>query len=95
MDPITFIELWESTSSFNDAKYNNPEYDKLVRIAKNSSDQAERFEAMKKAEKMVMEDMPVIPVYFYTQPYAQKSYVTGVYKPLVNYPKLTYADMNK
>ena len=50
---------------------------------------------MKKAEKMVMEDMPVIPVYFYTQPYAQKSYVTGVYKPLVNYPKLTYADMNK
>ena len=95
MDPITFIDLWESNSPFNDSNYKNPEYDELVRIAKNSGDQAERFEAMKAAEKMIMEDMPVVPVYFYTQPYAQKSYVTGVYKPLVNYPKLTYADMNK
>ncbi len=95
MDPITFIELWESSSSFNDAKYNNPEYDKLVKIAKTSGDKAERFDAMRKAEKIVMEDMPIVPVYFYTQPYAQKPYVTGVYKPLVNYPKLTYADINK
>ncbi len=95
MDPITFIELWESNSSFNDAKYSNPEYDKLVAIAKSSSDPKERFDAMKKAEKMIMADMPVIPVYFYTQPYAQKPYLTGVYKPLVNYPKLTYSELNR
>lgn len=95
MDPITFLELWYSTSSFNDAKYNNPEYDKLVDIAKNDPDPKARFDAMRKAEVMIMEDMPIVPVYFYTQPYAQKSYVTGVYKPLVNYPKMTYADMNK
>ncbi|MBU5427880.1 peptide ABC transporter substrate-binding protein [Tissierella pigra] len=95
MDPITFIELWESNSSFNDAKYNSPEYDQLVKIAKTSPDPNERFDAMRKAEQIVMEDMPIVPVYFYTQPYAQKSYVTGVYKPLVNYPKLTYADINK
>ena len=95
MDPITFIELWYSTSSFNDSKYNNPEYDKLVDIAKSSPNAKERFDAMRDAEKMIMEDMPLIPVYFYTQPYAQKSYVTGVYKPLVNYPRLTYADINK
>ncbi len=94
-DPITFLELWDSQSSFNDANYNNPEYDKLVDIAKTSPDNAERFDAMRKAEKMLMEDMPVAPVYFYTQPFAQKEYVTGVFKPLVNYPRLTYADMNK
>ena len=95
MDPMTFVDLWLSTSAFNDSKYNNPEYDALVLKAKGTADQKIRFESMRAAEKMVMEDMPVIPVYFYTQPYAQKPYVTGVYKPLVNYPKLTYADMNK
>lgn len=95
MDPITFLDLWHSDSSFNDANYKNPEYDELINIAKKSSDPKERFDAMRKAEIMLMEDMPVIPVYFYTQPYAQKPYLTGVYKPLVNYPKLTYADMNK
>ena len=95
MDPMTFVDLWLSTSSFNDAKYNNPAYDKLVLTAKGTADQKVRFDSMRAAEKMIMEDMPVVPVYFYTQPYAQKPYVTGVYKPLVNYPKLTYADMNK
>lgn len=95
MDPMTFIDLWYSTSSFNDAKYNSPEYDKLVETAKSTADQDVRFKAMREAEVMLMEAMPVVPVYFYTQPYAQKSYVTGVYKPLVNYPKLTYADIDR
>lgn len=95
MDPITFLELWWSKSSFNDVKYNNPEYDKLIEIAKNSADPKERFDAMREAERIIMEDMAVIPVYFYTQPYAQKPYLKGVYKPLVNYPKLTYAEINK
>ena len=95
MDPMTFIDLWYSKSSFNDAKYNNKIYDKYVETGKATADQKVRFEAMRAAEKLLLEEMPVIPVYFYTQPYAQKPYVTGVYKPLVNYPKLTYADMNK
>ncbi len=92
MDPITFIELWDSKSSFNDANYNNPEYDKLVNIAKTSPDAKERFDSMRQAEEIIMEDMPIIPVYFYTQPYAQKPYLEGVYKTAVNYPKLTYAE---
>ncbi len=95
MDPITFIDLWETSSSFNDVKYSNKEYDRLAKIAKTSGDQKERFDAMKKAEVMAMDDMVVIPVYFYTLPYAQKPYLTGVYKPAINYPKLMYADMNR
>ncbi|MBR0575561.1 peptide ABC transporter substrate-binding protein [Proteiniclasticum sp. BAD-10] len=95
MDPMTFLDLWYSTSSFNDAKYNNPEYDALVDEAKNSVDPKVRFNAMREAEAILMADMPVIPVYFYTQPYVQKTYVKGVYKPLINYPVLKYADIQK
>ncbi len=95
MDPMTFVDLWYSTSSFNDAKFNNPEYDALVDKAKASVDPKVRFDAMRKAEQILMAEMPVMPVYFYTQPYVQKSYVTGVYKPLINYPVMTYADINK
>ncbi len=95
MDPITFIELWETNSSFNDAKFSNKRYDQLVKIAKTSGDPKERFDAMREAEKILGEYVPVVPVYFYTLPYAQKPYVTGVYKPAINYPKLIYADMNK
>ncbi|NLB19406.1 MAG: peptide ABC transporter substrate-binding protein [Clostridium sp.] len=95
MDPMTFVDLWYSTSSFNDAKFNNAEYDALVDEAKASVDPKVRFDAMRKAEQILMGEMPVIPVYFYTQPYVQKDYVTGIYKPLINYPVMTYADINK
>ncbi len=95
VDPMTFIDLWTTTSSFNDAKFSNEKYDELVATAKGTTDQKVRMEAMREAEKILMENMPVMPVYFYTQPYAQKSYVTGVYKPLNRYPYFTYADMNK
>jgi len=95
MDPMTFVDLWYSTSSFNDAKFINADYDKFVDTAKSSVDPAVRFNAMRSAEKLLMENMPVAPIYFYTQPYAQKSYVTGIYKPLINYPVMTFADINK
>ncbi|NLK35865.1 MAG: peptide ABC transporter substrate-binding protein [Gracilibacteraceae bacterium] len=95
IDPMTFIDLWVSDGPFNDAKFNNPEYDRLVKEAKATTDQKVRMENMRKAEKILMEAMPVVPVYFYTQPYAQKPYVTGVFKPLNRYPYFIYADMNK
>jgi len=93
MDPMTFLDLWWSDSAFNDVKYNNPEYDALIRQAKSTNDQNVRMKAMKEAEKMLMKDMPVIPVYFYTQPYTVKPNVTGIIKVPVRYPIITYADI--
>ncbi|HQI16943.1 MAG TPA: peptide ABC transporter substrate-binding protein [Bacillota bacterium] len=95
IDPMTFIDLWVSDGPFNDAKYSNPEYDRLVKESKATTDQKVRMDNMRKAEKILMDAMPVVPVYFYTQPYAQKPYVTGVFKPLNRYPYFIYADMNK
>lgn len=92
-DPMTMLDLWYSTSSFNDANYNNPAYDALIDEVKASSDQKLRFEKMREAEKMLMADMPVAPVYFYTLPYMVKPNIEGVYKTLLNYPTLTYAEI--
>lgn len=95
VDPMTFMDLWLTDGAFNDADYSNPEYDKLVLEAKGTTDQKIRMENMRKAEKILMEAMPVVPIYFYTQPYAQKPYVTGIFKPLNRYPYFIYADINK
>lgn len=95
MDPMTFLDLWASDSSFNDVNYNNPEYDALLKEAKSTIDQNVRMESMRKAEKMLMEDMPVLPVYFYTQPYTVKSNVSGIIKVPVRYPVITYADITE
>lgn len=93
VDPLTFIDMWVSDGPYNDANFNNAEYDGYVEIARSSTDQTERMEAMRDAEALLMDEMPIMPIYFYTQPYAQKSYVTGVYKPINRYPYFIYADI--
>ncbi len=95
MDPMTFLDIWASDSPFNDVNYNNPEYDKLLKKVKSTIDQEVRMENMREAEKMFMEDSPVIPLYFYTQPYVIKSNVTGIVKIPVRYPSITYADIEE
>lgn len=92
-DPLTMLDLWYSTSSYNDANYNNPEYDAFIDTARGTGDQKARFDAMRKAEKMMTDDMVVCPVYFYTLPYLVKPNIEGVYKTLLNYPTLTYVEI--
>lgn len=92
-DPMTLLDLFITDGSFNDSGYSNPKYDELLKTAKQSPDQKVRMDSMKEAEKILMEDMPIIPLYFYTQPYFVKENVKGIYKPILQYPVLTYAEM--
>ena len=93
MDPMTVLDLWLKESSFNDANFKNDKYDELIKGAKATADQDIRFNNMREAEAILMEQMPIIPVYFYTQPFAVKANVEGIYKLPLYYPTLTYADI--
>ncbi|QOR65217.1 peptide ABC transporter substrate-binding protein [Cytobacillus suaedae] len=93
VDPMTFMDLWVSDGPYNDAQWSNAEYDRLVNLAKSSLDQAERMQAMHEAEKILIDEMPIIPVYFYTKPFTLKPYVTGIYTPINRYPQFHYADI--
>ncbi|MBZ9692155.1 peptide ABC transporter substrate-binding protein [Clostridium botulinum] len=78
IDPMTFLDMWESTSGQNCAGYNNPEYDKLIRAAKVEQDQTKRFEMLHQAEDILMEDMPIIPLNYQVKTKGIKDYVKGV-----------------
>ena len=90
-DPMTFM-LWETDGAYNDADWSNKEYDKYLKEAKTTVDAEKRMAALHNAEKVLMEEMPVLPIYFYTSPYTVKSNVTGVYMPINEYPNFIYAD---
>ena len=92
-DPMTMLDLFMTDNPQNDSKWSNKEFDALLKKASSTGDQKVRMDSMKAAEKIMMEEMPVIPVYFYTQPRLQKPNVTGVYKPLLAYPRFIYADI--
>lgn len=77
-DPMTFMDMLEAKSGQNNSGYNNPEYDKLVDVAKVEVDANKRQELLHQAEDVLMEDMPVIPIYYDTQPMGIQSYVKGL-----------------
>ncbi len=77
VDPMTFLDMWVSESGQNDAKWKNPEYDALIETAKKSSDQAERMTAMHEAEKIIMTDLPIIPIFHHTNVWLDNGKVKG------------------
>ena len=75
VDPMTFLEMWTSTSTLNEAGFSNNEYDALIKDAIKEQDTKKREEILHKAEDILMDEMPVIPIYYYTQIKGVKSYV--------------------
>lgn len=87
-DPMTYIDLMMTGGGNNNSKYSNPAYDKLIQEAYSTSDQSKRMKAMAQAEKIMINDMPIMPIYYYTGIWAQKDYVKNVfvdYKGDVNF----------
>lgn len=78
-DPITFLDMWVTGSGNNDAKYENRDYDALIRDAKSSADYVKRMELLHKAEDILMEDCVVAPVYYYTNAYMANEEIKGIY----------------
>lgn len=60
-DPIAFLGLFESTSSFNIANYSNEEYDRLLSLAQNA-DKVTRTSLLLKAEQLLLDSGVVIPM---------------------------------
>lgn len=75
MDPITFLDVFITGGGNNDGKYSNAEYDKLVADAKATGDQELRLEYLSKAEKILMEEAGIAPIYFYTEVRVKQDYV--------------------
>lgn len=77
-DPMTYLDMWVTGGGNNDTGYSNPAYDKLIQEARTSADNAVRQEKFVAAEKIMMDDMIVIPIYYYTNNSLTKEYLKGV-----------------
>ncbi len=59
LDPITYLDLFDSKNANNRGDYTNPKYDELVKKVKSTADPAVRIPAMIEMEKIISEDVPV------------------------------------
>ncbi|HEY3367681.1 MAG TPA: peptide ABC transporter substrate-binding protein [Symbiobacteriaceae bacterium] len=62
-DPMTFMNMWVTGGTYNDAKWSNKDYDKYVKDAETNPDNKVRMDDMAKAEKILMTELPIVPIY--------------------------------
>ncbi|GAA0354999.1 peptide ABC transporter substrate-binding protein [Bacillus horti] len=92
-DPINFLESFITGSSMNRTGWSHAEYDSLIAEAYQEADDARRFELLHRAESILFEESPIIPLYFYNTIYLQADDVKGIVRHPVGYLELKWADM--
>lgn len=65
MDPMGLLAIFTTENAYNDPNYNNTEYDALLSTAAKTRG-AEHFEALYAAQEILMSELPIIPVYHYS-----------------------------
>lgn len=67
VDPNTFLSLLTSDNGNNHSNWGDPEFDALIAHAAVEQNPDARFSLFQKAEAILMDEMPVIPIYFYVR----------------------------
>ena len=87
VDPHVFLEIWETGNGNNDTNWSNAEYDRLLQSALAAPDDTARYEIYQKMEAILVDELPIIPIYYYTKVAALSPKVKGFYPTLLdNHP---------
>ncbi len=66
-DPNTFLDMWVTDGGNNRTGWSNAEYDRLIDLAGRTADPVRRFEYFQQAEAILLDELPIIPIYFYVR----------------------------
>lgn len=80
-DIMTSLDIWTTNSHNNYDFWSNEEYDKVIQSSKEgepASNHEARWEALKKAEKTVMDEAVILPVYQKGNAVMIKKNVSGI-----------------
>ncbi|GIO05469.1 peptide ABC transporter substrate-binding protein [Brevibacillus reuszeri] len=90
-DPMTNLDIFEGVNTADDMRWNSAEYDRLLEENRKISDQAKRMENFAKAEKILADEMPLMPVRFFEDQFLAKPNVKGVLKNYIGHTIFEYA----
>jgi oligopeptide transport system substrate-binding protein len=83
-----FLPLFRCGSPDNRGRYCSQEFERLMNEARTIRDRRARNEVLRRAEAVMIEDAPVIPIYVYTQKHLIRPYVRDYSINLVDQPAL-------
>src|SRR5262249_49759773 len=91
-DPISFLEVFKyKYNSTNNTQWENKDYIKQLNLSALETDPEKRYEILQKAEAILMQNLPVIPLYYGAFNYVKSETLFGVYFSELGYLDFKYA----
>lgn len=78
-DPINFLEIFkEQSGRRNNTNWSNEQYAQLIGQSYLTADQRKRVELFRKSEQILINEMPILPIYHYAMLHVQNEKLKGV-----------------
>jgi len=94
-DPNTFLDMFVSDNPQNQTGWKNARYDELISGASQESDSQKRLAMLSEAETILLEEMPIMPIYFYVSKNLVKPHVRGFFNNVQDLHPLTLIEVDK
>ena len=93
-DPNTFLDLMRPNRGNNKTGWEDAAYDAIMEKANSTNNQEERYKLLQEAERVLIDNMPIIPLYTYVRAYQLSSDVKGYHPHILDHhhPKYIYLE---
>lgn len=92
VDPINFLECFTTGNGNNRTGFSSPQYDALIAEAVRTLDAHTRLHILQEAERLLLEEVPLIPLYFYTNTFLKSPKLNGLYPNILGY--ISFKDLS-
>lgn len=93
-DPMTFLDLWETNGGNNHTSWSNAAYDELLSKVRTEANAETRMGYLYEAEKILMEEQPISPLYWRSRAYAVSDKIeSGVIRTAFQNVNLKYVKL--
>jgi oligopeptide transport system substrate-binding protein len=83
-DPNTFLDTMRPNRGNNKTRWDNYDFDNLLAKANATLDQEERYKILMEAERLLIDEMPIVPIYTYVRVYQLHKDVKGWYPNILS-----------
>jgi oligopeptide transport system substrate-binding protein len=95
VDPNTFLDMFVSGGGNNQTGFSNLKYDSAIQSAAKTIDMTQRFEYFQQAEKILTDQVPVMPIYTYTRLYLKAPELKGWHNNILDHHPYKYVYLEK
>ena len=85
LDPYTFLSIWQTGDGNNNSGWGSARYDGLMQASLREADPSRRLQLLAEAERLLLDELPVLPIYWYVRNHLARPEIQGLRSSLLEH----------